>query len=76
MLHGPLFLLKLFSNFSISDSWTVTPFKKNEFATLSLKYVLKGLFPFGILDARLEPTLTKKSLNISAMEFLFDLVPS
>ena len=31
----------------------------------------KGLFPFGILDARFEPTLTKKSLNISAMQFLF-----
>ena len=44
---------------------------KNEFRTLFLIYVLKGLFPFGILDARFEPTLTKKSLNISAMQFLF-----
>ena len=44
---------------------------KNEFTTLFLKYVLKGLFPFGILDARLEPTLTKKSSNISAMQLLF-----
>ena len=44
---------------------------KNEFTTLFLKYVLKGLFPFGILEARFEPTLTKKSLNISPMQFLF-----
>ena len=44
---------------------------KSEFTRLSLKYVLKVLFPFGILDARLEPTLTKKSLNISTMNFLF-----
>ena len=33
--------------------------------------VLESLFPFGILDERFEPTLTKKSLNISAMQFLF-----
>ena len=44
---------------------------KNEFTTLFLKYGLKGLFPFCILDARLEPVLTKKSLNISSMQFLF-----
>ena len=44
---------------------------KNEFTTLFLKYVLKGLFPFAILDARFEPTLTKNAFNISAMQFLF-----
>ena len=44
---------------------------RNEFTALFLKYVLKGFFPFGILDARFEPTLTKKLLNISAMQFLF-----
>ena len=43
----------------------------NEFKILFFKYVLKDLFPFGILDARFEQTLTKKSLNISAMQFLF-----
>ena len=37
---------------------------KNEFTTLFLKIILKGLFPFGILDARFKPTLTKKSLDI------------
>ena len=71
ILHVPrlLFWLRLFINFSISDSWM--RLIKNEFTTLFLKYVLKGLFPFGILKARFEPTLTKKSLNISAMQFLF-----
>ena len=44
---------------------------KNKFTTLFLKYVLKGLFPFAILDARFEPTLTKNSSNVSAMQFLF-----
>ena len=44
---------------------------KNEFTTLLLKYVLKGLFPFAILDARFEPTLTKNSLNVSKMQFFF-----
>ena len=44
---------------------------KNKFITLFLQYVLKDLFPSGSLDARFEPTLTKKSLNISAMQFLF-----
>ena len=44
---------------------------KNEFTTLLLKYVLKGLFPFAILDARFEPTLTKNSLNVSTMQFFF-----
>ena len=33
---------------------------KNKFTTLFLKYALKGLFAFGILDARFEPPLTKK----------------
>ena len=71
MLYGPrlLFWLRLFISFSISDSWT--GLMKNKFTTLFLKYILKGLFPFGIIDARLEPTLTKKSLNISAIQFLF-----
>ena len=71
MLQGPrlLFWLKLFISFSISDSRT--GLMKNEFTIFFLKYVLKGLFPFGILAARFEPTLTKKSLNISAMQFLF-----
>ena len=32
---------------------------KNKFTTLFLKYALKGLFAFGILDARYEPPLTK-----------------
>ena len=32
---------------------------KNEFTTHFLKYVLKGLFPCGILDGRFEPTSTK-----------------
>ena len=36
-----------------------------------IENVLKGLFSFGIIDARFEPTLTKKSLNILAMQFLF-----
>ena len=44
---------------------------KNEFTTLLLKYILKGLFPFGIFDIGFEPTLTKKSLNNSWMQFLF-----
>ena len=44
---------------------------KNEFTKLFLKFVLKGLLPFGILDARFETTLTKKSLNISTIQFLF-----
>ena len=52
-----LFLLRLFINFSFSDS--CTGLLKNEFATLFLKYVLKGLFPSGIVDVRFEPTLTK-----------------
>ena len=69
MLRGPklLFWLGLFINFSISDSWR--GLMKNGFTTLFLKYVLKGLFPYGILDVRFEATSTKKSLNISAMEF-------
>ena len=69
MLHGArlLFLLRLFFNFSISDSWT--GLIKNEFTTHFLKYVLKGLFPFGILDTRFEQTLTKKWLNTSPMQF-------
>ena len=45
MLHGLLFLLRLFINFSISDSWT--GLLKNEFTTFFLTYVLKGYFPFG-----------------------------
>ena len=67
MLHGPrtFFWLRLFINFSISDFQT--GLIKNEFSTLFLKYVLKGIFPFGILDARFEPRLTKMLLNISAM---------
>lgn len=40
---------------------------KSEFAALFLKYVLKSLFAFGILEARFEPGITKKSLN----EFVF-----
>ena len=36
---------------------------ENEFTTLFS-------CPFGILDARFEPLLTKKSLNFSAMLFL------
>ena len=35
---------------------------KNEFKTLFFKYVLKGIFPFGILDAIFELTLTKLTL--------------
>ena len=48
MLHGPrlAFWSRLFINFSISDTWT--GLMKNEFTTLSLRYVLKDLFPFGI----------------------------
>ena len=57
MLHGPrlLFWLRLFINFSISVYWT--KLMKNEFTNFFLKYVLKGLFHFGILDAKFEPTL-------------------
>ena len=66
-----LFLLRLFINFSISDSWM--GLMKNEFTSLFLKYVLKGVFPFGIVGTRFEQTLTKKSLNISAMQFLFEV---
>ena len=44
---------------------------KNEFTTLFLKYVLKDLFPFSILDVKFEPRLTKKSFNISVMQFFF-----
>ena len=36
-----------------------------------IENVLKRLFSFGTIDARFEPTLTKKSLNILAMQFLF-----
>ena len=43
---------------------------KNEFTALFLKYVLKGVFPFGIVGARFEQTLTKKS----AMQFLFEII--
>ena len=46
---------------------------KNEFTSLFLKYVLKGVFPFGIVGTRFEQTLTKKSLNISAMQFYLKL---
>ena len=47
---GVVLCLRLSINFLISDSWT--RFMKNEFTVLFLKYELKGLFPFGILDIR------------------------
>ena len=61
MLYGwrLLFWLRLFINFSISDSWT--KLMKNESTILFPKYVLKDLYSFGILDARFEPVLRKKS---------------
>ena len=31
---------------------------KNQFTALFLKYVLKDLFAFGIVETRFEPTLT------------------
>ena len=67
-----IFWLRLVINFSASDSWT--GLVKNDFTTIFHKYVLEGLFAFGILDERFEPTLTKKSLNISAMEFLIVII--
>ena len=47
---------------------------KNEFKTLLLRYLPKGFFAFGILDAKFEPTFTKKLLNVSAMEALFTII--
>ena len=70
MLHVPrlLFLLKLFINFSISDS--CMGLMKNEFITAFLKYALEGLFSFSILDARFEPTL--KNVRMLKITKLFD----
>ena len=38
------------------------------------RYLQKGFFAFGILDARFEPTFTKKLLNVSVMEALFAII--
>ena len=44
---------------------------KNELATLFLKYALKDHFPFGNIDVRFEPTLTKKVIEYFRNVFLF-----
>ena len=38
------------------------------------RYLQKGFFAFGILDARFEPTFRKKLLNVSAMEVSFAII--
>ena len=58
-------------NFSISLSLTrLIKVKFNSF----IRYLQKGFFAFSILDARFEPTFTKKLLNVSAMEVLFTII--
>ena len=71
MLNGPKLLLWLRFLISFSISASLTVLIRNEFKTLSFRYLPKGFFAFGILDARFELTFTKKILNVSAMEVLF-----
>ena len=63
MLHGPKLLLwlRFFMGFSILVS--LTGLIKNEFKILFFSYLPKGFFAFGILDARFEPSFTKKIIK-------------
>ena len=55
-------------------SVSLTGLIKTEFKVLFFMYLQEGFFAFGILDARFEPTFTKKLLNVSAMEVLFAII--
>ena len=47
---------------------------QNEFKTLFWRFLPKRFLAFGLLDARFEPTFTKKLLNVWAMEVLVAII--
>ena len=59
-----------FLNFSVINRTN----RKINFKNSFLRYLPKGFFAFGILNARFESTFTKKLLNVSAMEVLFAII--
>ena len=59
ILHGPKLLLWLRFFMSLSVSVSLTLLIKNESETLFLRYLPKGFFALGFLDARFELAFTK-----------------
>ena len=70
MLHESKLLFWLRSFVTLSISVSLTGSIKIEFNKIFFKYLPKGFFAFGILDARFESTFTKKIKCLSDGSFI------